>query len=139
MPDDRELLYPQSKQEEFAIEEIPQKQIATEHPKKESKWQWIGDHRRPEAQESKDGMSDLFKAVDQEAEDADIADAVEVDLDEDILDTDPDGSYDTLMEVSDEDLFGEPPPPPQRRQQPARYKLLRRREPPPMSMGGMRY
>jgi len=68
-----------------------------------SKWEWIGSPSRPEAKKYKDGISDLFEVDTAD----DTADLVSVDLEEDIIDADEDGSLDSLTEVSEEDIMGD--------------------------------
>lgn len=124
------------------------------------RWQWIGSKRNVAAATSKDGISDLFR-IDTGAEKEDIRDAVDVDIDRDIRDADPDGSYDSVTTVTPAQVMGDEEPEPElgseldyelpqrptrdrfyatgRRPRPGNGVIIRRREPPPMSMGGMRY
>lgn len=60
----------------------------------------------PQPEEKKDdGMSDLF-SVDRD-ELTDTEDVVGVDMEEDILDADEDGSLDSLTTVTEEDIMGD--------------------------------
>jgi len=100
----------------------------------------VGRHATdPEAQESSDGISDLFTVSDEDiGVGADIDDLVEVDMDSDIIDAGEDGTLNDLVDVSEADImgFGEYDQPP-----PKRYRTANRRvsrQPPPTSMGGIR-
>lgn len=64
--------------------------------------QWIGDSRS--AQHS-DGISDLYETgTEEDLEDTE--ELVEADLDTDILDTDEDGTMDSLVDVPQEEVIG---------------------------------
>jgi hypothetical protein len=85
---------------------------------KKSAWQWIGSPDRPEAQKSVDGISDLFEFKNE----ADTDDVVSVDVDRDIVDADADGSLDSLVTVTEEDIMGYGP-----YSQPRKHKVQRGR------------
>lgn len=73
-----------------------------------SRWSWIGSPSRPEAQESRDGISDLFE-VGGEDDEEDIEDLTSVDIENDIIDADPDtGDLSDLTDVFEEDVMGMP-------------------------------
>jgi len=74
-----------------------------------SGWSWIGSPDRPEAKESKDGISDLFKVTPKDvgADVEDLNDLTEVDIEEDVIDADEDGTLDSMTDVSTEDIMGE--------------------------------
>ena len=69
----------------------------------EPNWDWIGSDTRPEAQEYSDGISDLFEV----GNDPDTDDLVSVDTNNDIIDSDTDGSLDSLTAVSEDDIMGD--------------------------------
>ena len=103
---------------------------------KKSAWQWIGSPDRPEAQKSVDGISDLFEFKNE----ADTDDLVSVDVDRDIVDADADGSLDSLVTVTEEDIMGYGPysqPRKHNMKQVRRVRNLRSYTPPP-SIGRMR-
>ena len=122
---------PAPEPEQFADEEQGQ-------PEQESKprWDWIGSPSRPEAQESSDGISDLFE-IDS---DDNTSDLVSVDIEKDIMD----GNLDDLTEVSEEDILGdaetgqiplEYKPDAPRTRNTTRYRRPVQRYTPPTSMG----
>lgn len=126
---------PVSPGEELGEEEQPEEQ-----PKK-PKWQWIGSSNRPEAEEG-DGISDLFKVgFSNEMEDA--RDATRFDAEHDALDTDEDGSFDSLFEVTEDDIMGDELPP---EPEPMKYRITKRGrnfrivrpQPPESGMRGLR-
>ena len=103
----------------------------------EGKWQWVGDDRRPEAQESSDGISDLF-TVDPEQITDDVEELCDVDFDRDIMDSNENGDLEDLVNVTNEDIIGMAPRPQYRRPAPRRRTNRRNGPPPPTSLGGMR-
>ena len=113
--------------------------VPMDEPETEGKWQWIGDSHRPEAQESSDGISDLFTVSDEDiGVGADIDDLVEVDMDSNIIDAGEDGTLDDLVNVTEEDIMGEDyGQPPSRKYRTAPRQRITRQQP-PTSMGGMR-
>ena len=86
---------------EPVVESVESSEPAESSPRKSS-WQWIGDSNRPEARKSSDGISDLFE-VDNSS---DTEDVVSVDVERDIVDADEDGSLDSLVTVTEEDIMG---------------------------------
>jgi hypothetical protein len=106
-------------------------------------WNWIGSPDREEAQESSDGISDLFEV---DGDMTDTQDLVSVDIERDILDAGPDGDLSDLVEVSDEDIMGDEetgqipldykPDLPRRKTLP-RYRRSLPRYEPPTSLGGL--
>lgn len=110
----------------------------------DSKWSWIGSPARPEAEESSDGISDLFEVGDDLT---DTQDLVSVDIERDILDAGPEGDLSDLVEVSEEDILGDEEtgqvplnykPDPLRRKPATRPRRFFPRYIPPSSAGGMR-
>lgn len=129
MPDDEEL----EKQE--PIEEAEQEQ--PEEPERKEGWEWVGSPKRPEAQKSSDGISDLFE-VDSEP---DTDDVLSVDIDKDVID----GDLDDLVDVTEDDILGDEMGqtelnyrPEQPRRKIVRPRRLPERYTPPTSMGGVR-
>jgi hypothetical protein len=105
-----------------------------------SKWDWVGSTSRPEAQDTEDGISDLFRVTDEDvgASDDDLSDLTDVDMEHDILDADDDGTLNDLVDVTYEDIMGDergqrPSKPPSQQHRP-RYRLSPRYQP-PTSMG----
>ena len=105
-------------------------------PSTGSGWNWVGSPSYPEAQESSDGISDLFEVSDEDigASDDDLSDLTDVDIERDVLDADDDGSLDDLVSVTEEDIMGDElgqrPSAPPSRQAKARYRLTPRYQPP---------
>jgi len=122
----------QREQEAGTEEELEQSQ------ERKPGWDWVGSPSRPEAQESPDGISDLFEVP----TDDDTEDLVSVDIERDIMD----GNLDDLTEVSEEDILGDEetgqvpleykPDAPRRKVLP-RYRRTPTRYTPPASLGGM--
>lgn len=119
-------------------------------PQSGSKWNWIGNPDRPEAQKVSDGISDLFEVP---SDLTDTNDLVSVDIDRDIIDANEEtGDLSDLVDVSEEDILGDeetgqvpldyhPDYPPDMQQRPVARRPVRytRRYPPDSSMRGMRY
>ena len=128
--------------EQGLVPAVPQEQLSEEQPVEESKWGWVGSDSHPEAKENEDGISDLFKATDQEEIDEDMRDLTDVDIEKDVLDADDDGTLDSLTDVTRADVMGDeeitevPRQPRYRRVAPRR--IVRPRYQPPTSAGGMR-
>ena len=105
-------------------------------PSTGSGWDWVGSPSYPAAQESSDGISDLFGVSDEDigASDSDLSDLTDVDVERDVLDADDDGSLDDLVSVTEEDIMGDElgqrPSAPPSRQAKARYRLTPRYQPP---------
>ena len=125
-------------EEQDLSERIPVPVSAPE-PEQSSKWEWVGDTNRPEAQENRDGISDLFTVTDDDvgASDEDLSDLTDVNMEEDVLDAGPDGSLNDLVDVTEADIMGDELG--QRPSKPASQQhRTRRRVPryqPPTSMG----
>ena len=73
-------------------------------PAQGSRWDWVGSPSRPEAQETEDGISDLFEVP---GDLTDTQDLISVDIEKDILDAGPEGDLSDLVEVSEEDILGD--------------------------------
>ena len=70
-----------------------------------SKWNWIGSPDRPEAQETDDGISDLFEVP---SDLTDTQDLISVDVEGDIVEANPvTGDLSDLVDVSEEDILGD--------------------------------
>jgi hypothetical protein len=83
---------------------VPTAEIEPPEPPEE-RWTWVGDKSHPDNQEG-DGISDLFKVEDDAISD-DPSDVTNVDIEEDVLDADEDGSLDSVVGVDEEDILGE--------------------------------
>jgi len=137
MPEDIEERPVAPAPNEFA-EEIAQEQ--EEAGGGNSGWEWIGDNRRPEAQASKDGISDLFEVSDEDIGGGEeIDDLVEVDMERDIIDAGEDGTLDDLVNVTNEDIMGsgEHAQPPPKGARLVKRRVSRQSTSPP-NMGGLR-
>jgi len=124
-------------EEQELSERIP---VPASEPEQSSKWQWVGDTNRPEAQEHSDGISDLFTVTDDDVDAGEgVDDLVSVAVERDILDADENGDLSDLVDVTEEDIMGSEDygqPSPRYRQRTSRRGAIRR--PPPTSLGGMR-
>jgi hypothetical protein len=127
-----------SQEQDFLDEEMEQ---PMEQPQEQgSKWGWLVSPSRPEAQEVSDGISDLFRVTDEDvgASDEDLSDLTDVDMENDILDADDDGTLNDLVDVTEEDIMGDDrgqrPSRPASQQYRTRYRLTPRYQP-PTSMG----
>jgi len=130
MPQDELATTPAPLSEEEAQEQLESEQGGS--------WQWIGDNRRPEAQKSSDGLSDLFEVDD----DPDTDDVVSVDLEKDIMD----GDLSDVTDVSEADILGDDEagqtdlnyrPDPPRRRPVLHPRRVSQRYVPPTSAGGI--
>ena len=117
------------------IEEQPE-----ERPESEKRVRWLQESSYPDAQKHSDGISDLFTVTDEDvgASDEDLSDLTDVDMENDILDADEDGTLNDLVDVTDEDIMGDergqrPSAPPSRQRRP-RYRISPRYQL-PTSMG----
>jgi len=103
----------------------------------EGKTVWIGAPDAP--RQSEDGISDLFDTNELVAEtEEDMDDLTSVDMEKDVLDADEDGSLESLVSVSQEDIIGTPSVSNRDRQR-RRHRVIQpyRRYPPTTGMGGL--
>lgn len=80
-------------------------EMPPETPEEDKKWKWVGDTSHPD-NVSGDGVSDLFKVEDDYIAD-DPSDVTQLDVEEDVLDADEDGSLESVLGVDEEDILGE--------------------------------
>lgn len=83
----------------------PPMELEEQEEQPQGKTVWVGSDAA--GGKADDGISDLFKSLDQDEIDEDIRDLTDVDAEVDIIDSDDDGTLDSLTEVSRADIMGD--------------------------------